>query len=115
MQFTFWKWPGALFISGMDNLLLLLLQSFAKKYTINCKDGIPIADLTKKTGIQYRMIKEWLSRYARDGYAGLTTRKRGRPKRIEPTSDAERIRQLEMENEVLRTFQEEYERWNAKK
>lgn len=79
------------------------------------EDGIPIADLIRETGIQYRMIKEWLGRYARDGYAGLTTRKRGRPKQIEPKSDAERIRQLEMENEVLRAFREEYERWNAKK
>lgn len=79
------------------------------------EDGIPIADLTRETGIQYRMIKEWLERYAKDGYTGLTTRKRGRPKRIEAKSDAERIKQLEMENEVLRAFQEEYERWNAKK
>ena len=79
------------------------------------EDGIPIADLTRETGIQYRMIKEWLERYAKDGYTGLTTHKRGRAKQIEPDSDAARIRQLEMENEVLRAFQKECERWNVKK
>lgn len=79
------------------------------------EDGATIADLVKETGIQYRMIKEWLSRYAKEGYAGLTTRKRGRPKTEEPKTDAERIHQLEMENEVLRSFLEECERWDAKK
>lgn len=79
------------------------------------EDGATIVELVKETGIQYRMIKEWLSRYAKEGYAGLTTRKRGRPKTIEPKTDAERIRQLEMENEVLRSFLEACERWNAKK
>lgn len=79
------------------------------------EDGATIVELVKETGIQYRMIKEWLSRYAKEGYAGLTTRKRGRPKTIEPKTDAERICQLEMENEVLRSFLEACERWDAKK
>lgn len=79
------------------------------------EDGATIVELVKETGIQYRIIKEWLSRYAKEGYAGLTTRKRGRPKTIEPKTDAERIRQLEMENEVLRSFLEACERWDAKK
>lgn len=79
------------------------------------EDGATIVELVKETGIQYRMIKEWLSRYTKEGYAGLTTRKRGRPKTIEPKTDAERIRQLEMENEVLRSFLEACERWDAKK
>lgn len=79
------------------------------------EDGATIVELVKETGIQYRMIKEWLSRYAKEGYAGLTTRKRGRPKTIEPKTDAECIRQLEMENEVLRSFLEACERWDAKK
>ncbi len=78
------------------------------------EDGATIPELVQETGIQYRMIKEWLSRYAKEGYAGLTTRKRGRPKTVEVKTDADRIRQLEMENEVLRSFLEAYERWDAK-
>lgn len=31
------------------------------------EDGVTIVDLVKETGIQYRMIKEWLSRYAKKG------------------------------------------------
>ena len=49
------------------------------------------------------------------GYAGLTTRKRGRPRTVEPKTDADRIRQLEMENEVLRSFLNVCERWDAKR
>ena len=79
------------------------------------EEAVSIMDLVKETGIQYRMIKGWLSAYSKGGYNGLTTRKRGRPKRPEPKSDAERIRQLEMENEVLRSFLEECERWDAKR
>lgn len=78
------------------------------------EDGATIVDLVQETGIQYRMIKEWLSRYAKEGYVGLTTRKRGKPKTVEPKTDAERIRQLEMENEVLRSFLEACEGWDAK-
>ena len=79
------------------------------------EDGVTIADLTRETGIQYRMIKEWLERYAKEGYGGLTTRKRGRPKPEGSMTDGERIKQLEMENEVLRSFLEECERWDAKR
>lgn len=79
------------------------------------EEGRTIAELVKETGIQHRMIKEWLSRYAKEGYAGLTTRKRGRPKAVEPKTDAERIRQLEMENEVLRSFLNACERRDAKR
>ena len=79
------------------------------------EDGETIMDLVQETGIQHRMIKEWLSRYAKEGYAGLTTHKRGKPKAAEPKTDAERIRQLEMENEVLRSFLEACEGWAAKK
>lgn len=77
-------------------------------------DGISIADLTRETGIQYRMLKQWFSDYQHHGEEGLSTRRRGRPKRAQANTTEEKIRQLEMENEVLRAFQEECERWDAK-
>ena len=43
-----------------------------------------------------------------------STRKRGRPRKPQPNTPEEKIRQLEMENEVLRAFREECERWDAK-
>jgi len=79
------------------------------------EDGETIMDLVQETGIQCRMIKEWLNCYAREGYAGLITLKCVKPKAAEPKTDAERIRRLEMENEVLRPFPETCEGWDAKK
>ena len=78
------------------------------------EDGISVADLTRETGIQYRMLKQWFTDYQRHGEEGLSTRKRGRPRRPQPNTPEEKIRQLEMENEVLRTFQKECERWGCK-
>lgn len=78
------------------------------------EDGISVADLTRETGIQYRMLKRWLADYQKSGEEGLSTHKRGRPRKPQPNTPEEKIRQLEMENEVLRAFQEEFERWDAK-
>ena len=77
------------------------------------EDGISVADLTRETGIQYRMLKQWFSDYQHRGEEGLSTRRRGRPKKTQPNTPEEKIRQLEMENEVLRSFLEECERWDA--
>ncbi|MDO4811008.1 MAG: helix-turn-helix domain-containing protein [Eubacteriales bacterium] len=78
------------------------------------EDGISIADLTRETGVQYRMLKQWFSDYQHRGEEGLTNRKRGRPRKPQPNTPEEKIRQLEIENEVLRAFLEECERWDAK-
>ena len=48
------------------------------------------------------------------GVEGLSSRIRGRPRKPQPNTPEEKIRQLEMENEVLRAFREECERWDAK-
>ena len=78
------------------------------------EDGISAADLTRETVIQYRMLKRWFQDYQKRGEEGLSTRKRGRPRKPQPNTPEEKIRQLEMENEVLRAFREECERWDAK-
>ena len=78
------------------------------------EDGISVADLTRETGIQYRMLKQRCQEYKKRGEEGLSTRKRGRPRKPQPNTPEEKIRQLEMENEVLRAFREECERWDAK-
>ena len=41
------------------------------------EDGISAADLTRETGIQYRMLKQWFEDYQKRGAEGLSTRKRG--------------------------------------
>jgi len=79
------------------------------------EDGVSIADLTRETGIQYSMLKQWFNHYQQKGEAGLTHLRKGRPRKPIPNTPEEKIRQLEMENEVLRSFLEECERWDAKK
>ena len=48
------------------------------------EDGISVADLTRETGIQYRMLKQWFQDYQKRGEEGLSTRKRGRPRKPQP-------------------------------
>lgn len=79
------------------------------------EDGVSIADLTRETGIQYSMLKQWFDHYQQKGETGLTNRRRERQRKPTPNSPEEKIKQLEMENEVLRSFLEECERWDAKK
>ena len=68
------------------------------------EDGISVADLTRETGIQYRMLKQWFEDYQKRGEEGLSTRKRGQPRKPQPNTPEEKIRQLEMENELMRDF-----------
>ncbi len=92
---------------------------YSKEYKLKVvkrhfEDGITTADLTRETGIQYRMLKQWFSDYQHKGLEGLTQKKRGRPRKSQANTPEERLKQLEMENEVLRAFQEECERWDVK-
>jgi|GEM_PF-2279796 Transposase. len=79
------------------------------------EDGISVADLTRETGIQYRMLKQWFENYQKHGEIGLNKCRRGRPRKPQPNTPEEQIRQLKIENEVLRAFLKECERWDAKK
>ena len=50
------------------------------------EEGISVADLTRETGIQYRMLKQWFQDYQKRGAEGLSTRKRGRPRKPQPNT-----------------------------
>lgn len=78
------------------------------------EDGITIAELVRETGIPYGTLKQWMTFYQQRGAEGISDRKRGRPLRPHPDTPEEKIKRLEMENEVLRSFLEECERWDAK-
>jgi transposase-like protein len=50
-------------------------------------------------------IKRWLQIYRREGFSGLVNKPKGRPtERRKLVSPEEKIRLLEMENELLRNF-----------
>jgi len=57
---------------------------------------------------------EWIEKCNKSGESGLHINKRSRLKRPVPEAPEEKMQQLEMENEILRAFQKEYERWDAK-
>jgi len=101
--------------AGLENTKYYTAEFKMQIIRDHFEEGISIADLTRKYGIQYRVINEWTYRYTKKGEAGITDLRRGRPrKQNTEETPGERIKQLEMENEVLRSFLEEYERWDAK-
>lgn len=68
------------------------------------EEGIPQSEITEKLGIQDpSRVKTWLNIYRREGEAGLKKPRRGRPKK-DQNSLEERIRQLEMENTLLKAL-----------
>lgn len=63
-------------------------------------------------------LEFWCRKYREIGAIGLVTKKRGRPKKGEisaPKSTEEplwkKVKRLEMENDLLKKFQEEERRW----
>ena len=68
------------------------------------EEGIPQREITEKLGIRDPgRVKNWLHIYRKEGEAGLKKTRRGRPKK-DRSSLEERIRQLEMENTLLKAL-----------
>ncbi len=62
------------------------------------------AEITKRLGIRDpRRVKAWLQIYRKEGKAGLQKSRPGRPKKDRDSLE-ERIRQLEMENTLLKAL-----------
>jgi transposase-like protein len=85
----------------------------SKDYSIELKleairlwqeEGIPQSEITEKLGIRDPgRVKRWLHIYRGEGEAGLKKPRRGRPKKGQNSLE-ERIRQLEMENTLLKAL-----------
>jgi transposase len=75
-------------------------------------EGDPIKAVQERLGIQSdTVIEKWVRAYRRDGSTGLEPKPKGRPKKPDiPETTEEKIRRLEMENELLRSFLSELER-----
>lgn len=65
-------------------------------------------EILVKLGIKNdTQLEGWLRAFRKSGMAGLKPARIGRPQKAAatiPSSDKERIKQLEMENEILRNF-----------
>lgn len=70
------------------------------------EDGLTQAEVTEKLGIRDpKRVKNWLWKYRQEGITGLKKPRRGRPSKKENT--ATYIRQLEMENALLKKYHTE--------
>jgi transposase len=68
------------------------------------EEGLTKKEITEQLGIRDpRRVKVWLSIYRKEGEQGLKKPRRGRPKK-DRNSLEERIRQLEMENTLLKAL-----------
>lgn len=66
--------------------------------------GLTYSAITKKLGIRDpNRVKTWMGIYRKEGKAGLKKPRRGRPKK-KRNSLEERIKQLEMENTLLKAL-----------
>ena len=68
------------------------------------KEGLPQKEITERLGIRDPgRVKTWLHIYRKEGQAGLKKPRRGRPKKDRDSLE-ERIKQLEMENTLLKAL-----------
>ena len=68
--------------------------------------GMTQAEVTQELGIRDpKRVKNWLWQYRREGITGLKKPRRGRPSKKENT--ASYIKQLEMENDLLKKYHTE--------
>jgi transposase len=68
------------------------------------EEGMPQKEITQRLGIRDPgRVKQWLHIYRTEGKTGLKKPRRGRPKKNRDSLE-ERIRQLEMENTLLKAL-----------
>ena len=68
------------------------------------QEGMPQKEITARLKIQDpKRVQTWLRKYRKEGEAGLKKPRRGRPKK-DRNSLEERIKQLEMENTLLKAL-----------
>lgn len=85
----------------------------SKDYTLETKieairlweeEGLTYKEITKKLAIRDpNRVSTWMRIYRREGKAGLKKPRRGRPKKNRDSLE-ERIKQLEMENTLLKAL-----------
>lgn len=68
------------------------------------EEGLPYKEITAKLEIRDpKRVRDWMRIYRQEGRAGLKKPRRGRPKK-DRESLVERIKQLEMENALLKAL-----------
>ena len=74
------------------------------------KEGESVCSLSKKYGVSRYTIQSWCGFRPEVNRRQMTPLKRGRPSKRNPEDLTNRVKRLEMENELLRNFLQELER-----
>ena len=74
------------------------------------KEGRSVRSLSEKYGVSRYTIQSWCGLRPEVNRRQMTPLKRGRPSKRNPENLTNRVKRLEMENELLRNFLRELER-----
>jgi transposase-like protein len=78
--------------------------------------GKSLGDLVKEYSVSRAHLCIWCQKYREGGFKNLKSKTKGRPKSTlkQEQTPQQRIKELEMEVELLKAFLFEMERWNVK-
>ena len=85
-------------------------ESFKQKVREEYSVGASMMSLHRKYGISVYSIESWCGLRPEVNRRQMTPLKRGRPSKRNPEDLTNRVKRLEMENELLRNFLRELER-----
>ena len=85
-------------------------ESFKQKVREEYSAGASMMSLHRKYGISVYSIESWCGLRPEVNRRQMTPLKRGRPSKRNPEDLTNRVKRLEMENELLRNFLRELER-----
>ena len=85
-------------------------ESFKQKVREEYSAGASMMSLHRKYGISVYSIESWCGLRPEVNRRQMTPLKRGRPSKRNPEDLMNRVKRLEMENELLRNFLRELER-----
>ena len=85
-------------------------ESFKMQIKQEHESGASMMSLHRKYGVSVYSIESWCGRRPEVNRRQMTPLKRGRPSKRKPEDLTNRVKRLEMENELLRNFLRELER-----
>jgi len=102
-------------MAGKKGMKTYSLEIRMKAVKMFFEEGVTKREILYKLGIQNdTQLEGWFRSYRKYGYEGLKSKSKGRPKQKNQEHAyqtlEERIKQLEMENELLKSFLTERER-----
>lgn len=99
-------------MAGKKGMKTYSLEIRMKAVKMFFEEGVTKREILYKLGIQNdTQLEVWFRSYRKYGYEGLKSKAKGRPKQEHACQTLEeRIKKLEMENELLKSFLTERER-----